>query len=74
MANNGETIETVTDLIFFGSKILWMVTVAMKLKEACSLKENYDKTKQHTKKQTHYFAYKAPNSQSYGFSSSHVWM
>ena len=35
MANNGETIETVTDLIFFGSKILWMVTIAMKLKEAC---------------------------------------
>ena len=26
------------------------------------------------KKQRHYFAYKRPSSQSYGFSSSHVWM
>ncbi len=29
---------------------------------------------QHIKKQRHYFAYKGPYSQSYGFSSSHVWM
>ena len=32
-----ETMETVTDFIFLGSKILQMVTAAMKLKEACSL-------------------------------------
>ena len=31
-------------------------------------------TRQHTKKQRHYFANKGPTSQSYGFSSSHVWM
>ena len=30
--------------------------------------------RQHIKKQRHYFAYKGPPSQSYGFSSSHVWM
>ena len=36
--------------------------------------ENYDKPRQHIKKQTHYFANKDPYSQSYGFSSSHVWM
>ena len=29
---------------------------------------------QHIKKQRHYFAKKDPSSQSYGFSSSHVWM
>ena len=30
--------------------------------------------RQHIKKQRHYIAYKGPSSQSYGFSSSHVWM
>ena len=35
---------------------------------------SYDKTRQHIKKQRHYFANKVPSSQSYGFSSSHVWM
>ena len=39
MANNGETMETVTDFIFSGSKITEMVTAAMKLKDACSLAE-----------------------------------
>ena len=33
-----------------------------------------DQPRQHIKKQTHYFANKAPSSQSYSFSSSHVWM
>ena len=32
-----ETMETVTDFIFLGSKILQVVTAAMKLKDACSL-------------------------------------
>ena len=37
---DGETVETVTDFIFLGSKkSLQMVTVAMKLKDACSLEE-----------------------------------
>ena len=36
---DGETMETVTDFIFLGSKILQMVTAAMKLKDACSLEE-----------------------------------
>ena len=34
-----ETVETVTDFIFRGSKSLQMVTAAMKLKDACSLEE-----------------------------------
>ena len=36
---DGETVETVADFIFLGSKSLQMVTAAMKLKEACSLEE-----------------------------------
>ena len=35
---DGETVETVTDFIFGGPKSLQIVTVAMKLKEAYSLK------------------------------------
>ena len=35
---DGETLETVTDFIFWGSKILQMVIAAMKLKDAYSLK------------------------------------
>ena len=33
---DGETVETVTDLVFLGSKIMQMVTAAMKLKDVCS--------------------------------------
>ena len=36
---DGETMETVRDFIFLGSKSLQMVTAAMKLKDACSLEE-----------------------------------
>ena len=35
----GETMETVTDLIFLGSKSLSLVTATMKLKDSCSLEE-----------------------------------
>ena len=38
-----------------------------------SLEKSYDKPRQHTKKQRYSFANKSPSSQSYGFSSSHVW-
>ena len=36
---DGQKMETVTDFIFFGSESLWMLIAAMKLKDACSLKE-----------------------------------
>ena len=36
---DGETMETATDSIFRGSKIIAMVTAAMKLKDTCSLEE-----------------------------------
>ena len=37
-------------------------------------KKSYDQPRQHIKKQRHYFTNKGPSSQSYGFSSSRVWM
>ena len=36
---DGETMGKVADFIFLGSKIMWTVTVAVKLKDACSLDE-----------------------------------
>ena len=36
---DGETMETVTDFIFWAPKSLQMMTAAMKLKDACSLEE-----------------------------------
>ena len=51
-----------------------MVTAAMKLKDIAPWKKSYDKPRQYIKKQRHYFANKGPCSQSYGFSSSQVWL
>ena len=51
-----------------------MVTAAMKFKDTCFLENSYDQPRYHIKKQRHYFANKGPSSQSYGFSSSHIWM
>ena len=68
--NNGNS-----DTLFsWAPKSLQMVTAAMKLKDTCFLKENCDKPRQLIIKQRHYFTNKGPSSQSYGFSSSHVWM
>ena len=68
---DGETVETVADFIWGGSK---MGTVAMKLKDAYPWKESYDQSRQHIKKQRHYFANRGLSSRGYGFSSSYVWM
>ena len=38
---DGETMKTVRDFIFWGSKITQMVTAAMKLKDTCSLEEKF---------------------------------
>ena len=61
-------------LFSLAPKSLLMVTAAIKLKDACSSEKSYDQPRQHIKKQRHYFADKGLCSQSYGFSSSHVWM
>ena len=55
-------------------KSLLMVNAALKLKDTCFLEGSFDKSIQHIKKHRHYFADKGLSSQSYGFSSSHVWM
>ena len=41
---NGETMEIVTDFIFGVSKIMQMVTAAMKWKDTCSLEEKLQPT------------------------------
>ena len=61
---DGETVETVTDFIFLGSKSLQMVTAAIKSKDA-PWKKSYDQPRPHIKKQRHYFANQGPSSQSY---------
>ena len=61
-------------LFSWAPKSLQMVTATMKLKDACSLEDKLCQPRQHIKKQRHYFANKGPPSQSYGFSSSSVWM
>ena len=72
---NGETMETLRDFIFLGSKITPDGDCSHEIKRCLLLgKKNYDKPRQHIKKQKHYFADKGPSNQSYGFSSSHVWM
>ena len=44
------------------------------LKMLTPWKKSYDQPTQHIKKQTHYFANKGLCSESYGFSSGHIWM
>ena len=72
---DGETMETVTDLIFLGSKINADGDCSHEIKRHLLLGRkavtNLDSV---LKSHRHYFANNGPYSQSYGFSSSHVWM
>ena len=71
---DGETVETVSDFIFLGSKITADGDCSHEIKRHLLLwKESYDQPRHHIKKQRHYFANKCPSSRGYGFSSSHVW-
>ena len=67
-------METVTDFILLGSKITVDGDCNHEIKTLAPWKKSYDKPRQCIKKQRHYFADKGPYSQSYGFSSSHIWM
>ena len=69
-----EAMETVTDFIFLGSKIIVDGDCSYEIKMLAPWKKRYDKPRQHIKKQKHYFANKGLSSQSYGFSSGHEWM
>ena len=71
----GETMEIVGDFTFLGSKITEDGDCSHEIKRRLLLGRkamtNLDSI---LKKQRHYFADKGPSSQSYSFSSSHVWM
>ena len=72
---DGETVETVADFIFLGSKITADGACSHEIKRCLLLgNKSYDQPRQHIKKQRHYLANKGPSSQRYGFSSSHIWM
>ena len=63
------------DFIFLGSKITADGDYSHEIKRCLLLgKKAMINLEQYIKKQRHYFANKDPSSQSYGFSSSHVWM
>ena len=64
---DGETVETVADFIFPGSKITADVDCSHEIKRHIPWKESYNQPRQHIKKQRHYFAHKGPSSQGYGF-------
>ena len=70
---DGETVETVSDFIFGGSKITADGDCSHEIKRHLLLGRkvtiNLDSI---LKKQRYYFANKGPSSQGYGFSSSHV--
>ena len=72
---DGETMETVTDFIFLGSKITADYNCSHEIKRCLLLGRkamtNLDSI---LKKNRDIFANKGPSSQSYGFSSSHIWM
>ena len=72
---DGETMKTVTDFIFLGSKIAEDGDCSQEIKR-CPLPGRKVTTNIDSilKKQRHYFANKGPSSQSNSFSSSHVWM
>ena len=55
---DGETVKTVSDFIFLGSKITADGDCSHEIKMLTPWKESYDQTGQHIKKQRHYFANK----------------
>ena len=61
---DGETVETVSDFIFLGSKITADGDCSHEIKRhSTPWKQSYDQSRQHIKKQRHYFANKDLSSQ-----------
>ena len=71
--NDGEKVETVTDFIFLSTKITADGDCSQEIKRRLLLGRKA-KTNLHIKKQRYHFTNRGPYRQSYGFSSSHVWM
>ena len=59
---DGETMETVTDFIFLGSKITADGDCSHEIKMLAPWKKSYDQHRQHIRKQRHYVAEKGPSS------------
>ena len=70
----GETVETVADFIFGGSKITADGDCSHEIKRRLLLGRKVMTNQDSILKNRHYFVNKSPSSQGYGFSSSHVWM
>ena len=68
---DGETVETVTEFMLWGSKITTDIDCSNEIKRHLLFGRKVMTNRQHIKKQRHYFANKGPSSQGYGFSSSH---
>ena len=71
---DGETVETVSDFIFFGSKISADGHCSHEIKRRLLLVKKVMTNLDIILKNRHYFTNKGPSSQSYGFSSGHVWL
>ena len=71
---DGERMETMTDFIFLGSKITVDRDCSHEIKRCLLLGWKATTNRQCIKKQSDYFANKGLSSQTYGFSSSNVWM
>ena len=72
---DGETVQTVRDFIFLGSKITADGDCSREIKRRLLLgRKVMTNIRQHIKKQRHYFANEGPSSQDYGIYSGHVWM
>ena len=73
---DGETMETVTNFIFLGSKITADGDCSHEIKSHLLLgrKATTNLDSISNKKQRHYFADKGPYGQNYVFSSSHIWI
>ena len=70
----GETVGTVTDFFFGGSKITADGDCSQEIKRSLFLGREVMTNLDGILKSRHYFAHKGLSSQGYGFSSSHVWM
>ena len=71
---DGLTMETMADFIFLGSRITADGDCSHEIKTLAPWKKSNDQPRQRIKKRRHYFTDKGPSSQSYVFSSIHVWM
>ena len=71
---DGETMETVSDFVFLGSKITADGDCSHEIKEHLLLGRKAMTNLDSILNSRDYFADKGLSSQSYGFSSSHIWM